>query len=95
MTKVQIIINNDLYQKYNTNNFDPIYSICDIKNHIANYLYEQEEFYGDGEVLVKADNLEFDISLDVADKVSEYLEESRNETEGQKDIENDYYRNLI
>ena len=37
----------------------------------------------------------FDISNDVADKVSEYLEESINETEGRKDIEDDYYRNLI
>jgi len=95
MTKVQIIINNELYQEYSDNNFNPTYSVYDIKDHIADYFYDQEEFYGDGEVIIKADNKVFDISDDVADKVSEYLEESRNETEGQRDIENDYYRNLI
>ena len=95
MTKVQIIVNNELHQEYNDDNFNNIFSICDIKKNIADYFYDQEEFYGDGEVIVKADNKEFDISYDVADKVSEYLEESRNEAEGQKDIENDYYRNLI
>ena len=95
MTKVQIIINNELYQEYTDNNFNNIFSICDIKKNIADYFYDQEEFYGDGEVIVKADDRVFDISNDVADKVSEYLEESRNEVEGQRDIENDYYRGLI
>ena len=95
MTKVQIIINNELYQEYTDNNFNNIFSICDIKENIADHFYQQEEFYGDGEVIVKADDRVFDISNDVADKVSEYLEESRNEVEGQRDIENDYYRGLI
>jgi len=95
MTKVQIIVNNELHQEYNDDNFNNIFSICDIKKNIADYFYDQEEFYGDGKVIVKADNLEFDISDDVADIVSEYLEESRDEAQSQKDIEESYYRGLI
>lgn len=95
MTKVQIIVNNELYQEYNDNNFDRIFSIYDIKKNIADVFFEEEEFYGDGKVIVKADNKVFDISNDVADKVSEYLEESINEAKGQEDIKDDYYRNLI
>lgn len=94
MTKIKVIINDELYQEYNESNFDKIFTICNIKHDIADYFYDQEEFYGDGKVIVKADNLEFDISDDVADIVSEYLEESKDEAQGQKDIEEAYYSNL-
>ena len=95
MTKIKVIINDELYHEYNESNFDKIFTICSIKHNIADYFYQQEEFYGDGKVIVKADNLEFDISDDVADIVSEYLGESRDEAQGQKDIEEAYYRGLI
>lgn len=95
MTKVQIIINNELYQEYDDNNFDRIFSIYDIKVDVAKYFYDQEELYGEGEVIVKADNMEFDISDDVADEVRDYLKESKNEKKGQKDIEEAFYRGLI
>jgi len=99
MTKIKVIINNELYQKYNESNFDKIFTICNIKHDIADYFYndldDEKQFYGDSKIIVKANNETFDISDDVADIVSEYLEESRDEAQGQKDIEEAYYGGLI
>ena len=99
MTKIKVIIDNELYQEYNEINFDRIFTIHNIKHDIADYFYndleDDEQFYGDKTVIVEANNETFDISDDVEDIVNEYIETSRDEAEGQKDIEMAYYRGLI
>jgi hypothetical protein len=98
MTKIKVIINDELYQEYNETNFDRIFTICSIKHDIADCLHndlDDEQFYGDSTVIVKANNETFDISDDVADIVNEYIETSKDEIEGQEDIERAYHRGLI
>lgn len=99
MTKIKIIIDNELYQEYNDNNFDRIFTICNIKHDIADYFYDNleddEQFHGDSTVIVKANNETFDISDDVADIVNDYMQTSKDEIEGDKDIQNTYHSNLI
>jgi len=99
MTKIKVIIDNDLYQEYNETNFDRIFTIHNIKHDIADYFYndleDDEQFYGDKTVIVEANNETFDISDDVEDIVNEYIETSKAEIEGDKDIRNTYYSNLI
>lgn len=99
MTKIKVIINDELYEQYNESNFDKIFTICNIKHDIADFFYnnlnDDEQFCGDSRVIVRANNESFDISDDVADIVNEYIEESRDEAQGQKDIEEAYYRGLI
>ena len=81
MTKIKIIIDNELYQEYNDNNFDRIFTICNIKHDIADYFYDNleddEQFHGDSTVIVKANNETFDISDDVADIVNDYMQTSK------------------
>jgi len=99
MTKIKVIIDDELYQEYNETNFDRIFTICNIKHDIADYFYDKleddEQFYGDKTVIVKANNETFDISDDVADIVNGYIENLKDEIEGDKDIQNTYYSNLI
>jgi len=99
MTKIKVIIDNDLYQEYNETNFDRIFTIHNIKHDIADYFYndleDDEQFYGDKTVIVEANNETFDISDDVEDIVNEYIETSRDEAEGQKDIERSFHMGLI
>jgi len=99
MTKIKVIIDDELYQEYNETNFDRIFTICGIKHDIAdcihNDLDDDEQFYGDSKIIVKANNETFDISDDVADIVNEYIETSEDEAEGQKDIERSFHMGLI
>jgi hypothetical protein len=99
MTKIKVIIDDELYQEYKDSNFHRIFTIFNIKHNIADYFYnkleDDEQFYGDSTVIVKADNETFDISYAVADIVNEYIETSEDEAEGQKDIERSFHMGLI
>ncbi len=99
MTKIKVIIDNELYQEYNEINFDRIFTIHNIKHDIADYFYndleDDEQFHGDSTIIVKANNETFDISDDVADIVDEYIETSKDEAEGQEELERVYHMGLI